>query len=77
MEKSWHPHCFSCTECSENLVGKKKYGVFEDQPYCPIHTPMGIQGGEKESGEKREEKKKEEGKKVTQMDMVRFIQKYF
>eukprot|EP00009_Paramoeba_aestuarina_P012234 CAMPEP_0201525046 /NCGR_PEP_ID=MMETSP0161_2-20130828/26523_1 /ASSEMBLY_ACC=CAM_ASM_000251 /TAXON_ID=180227 /ORGANISM="Neoparamoeba aestuarina, Strain SoJaBio B1-5/56/2" /LENGTH=445 /DNA_ID=CAMNT_0047924771 /DNA_START=182 /DNA_END=1519 /DNA_ORIENTATION=+ len=76
MGQSWHPHHFSCTKCGDSLVGKKKYGIYKDQPYCPIHTPVGKGDGD---GEKDKEKEKGEGEGVkkkpdqllTQMDTVK------
>jgi len=38
--KTFHPRNFSCKKCLTDLAAKGSYGLFEGEPYCPLHTPM-------------------------------------
>lgn len=39
LDKSWHRHCFKCTECGMTLT-LKTYKGYNKQPYCNAHYPQ-------------------------------------
>lgn len=39
LDKSWHKHCFKCTECGMTL-NLKTYKGYNKHPYCNAHYPQ-------------------------------------
>ena len=70
MGKIWHPHHFTCSKCDTPLVGKGKYGMFDGQPFCPIHTPLTKEEEEEAANKTKEDIKKKHDALLTQIDLV-------